>query len=216
MGYTYAQVRTKFTSRMNRRDMSQADADGYLQDCITRIQRGVRVPAMEKAVLFNLDATYTTNGGLFIPSDYLKLRRMSFNEEYALRKEDESIVIPLAKYNTGSPLVFCRRGGLWFLGPTPDITSPATVIRVDYWAEFPAMINDTDETVLTDIASDLMVYGALSYACDHYSDKRGDKFETRFMQIVTDLESQGDDDELAGGAAIQPAYVLDDDLEGTW
>ena len=217
MGNTYGDVRTKFISRMNRRDLDTSTADGFLQDTITRIQRGLRVPAMEKAVVYNIDSTYATNGGLFIPSDFLQMRRMAYDDKYALRKEDESIVLPTAYGASGMPEMYCRRGGLWFLAPTPEVadTAPYDTIRVDYWAEFSAMIQTTDETVLTDIASDLMVFGALSYACDHFNDKRGDKFEARFLQIVNDLQGMADEDELVGGAAVQPAVFFSDDLEGT-
>lgn len=223
MGNTYGDVRTKFMARMNRRDMDTTLADGFLQDAITRIQRNMRLPAMEKAVIINIDSSYTTNGGIFIPADYLQLRRIMYNEEYAVRREDESVVVPLARYATGMPEVFCRRGGLWVLAPMPegpvtlpDLSLSYNKVRIDYYAEFPAMINTSDESVLSDIASDLMLYGALSYACDHFSDKRGDKFEARYMQIASDIQGMADDDELAGGAAVQPSFFYADDLQGTW
>lgn len=223
MGYTYGDIRTKFISRMNRRDMTTTDADGFLQDAITRTQRILRVPAMEKSIIVQVDSAYTTAGGVSIPTDFLQMRQVTYNDQYELQKADVSTVIPLATFNTGEPQLFCRRGGLWVLGPTPEgpTTDPNTLVttynkvRVDYYAEFPAMINTTDETWLTDIASDVMVFGALSYACDHYADKRGDKFEARYLQIVGDLENMGDEDETAGSASVRPAYQFADDLEGT-
>lgn len=209
---TYGDVRTKFISRMNRRDMTVTDADGFLQDTITRIQRILRVPAMEAAVNFTIDGTYDANGGLFIPSDYLQLRQMTYNDKIELRKEDVSLVVPFAANNVGESYLFCRRGGLWVLAPKPEA---GAIVRVDYYAEFPSMTQITDRTPLTDLASDLMIFGALSYACDHWSDKRGDKFEARFTQILSDIEGMGDDDETSGSAAVQPAYGFNDDLEGT-
>lgn len=217
MGNTYGDVRTKFISRMNRRDMTTDMADGFLQDAIKRIQRTLRIPAMEASVSLPVDSTYTSNGGFLIPNDYIKLRRISWNDTSFLQREDESRVLP-ASADTGIPQIFCRRGSVWVLGPTPDqnTATAASVVRVDYWAEFPQMLVTTDETILTDIADDLMTYGALSYACDHFSDKRGDKFEARYLQIAGDIEGQADDDELSGGAAVQPAHEYDDDLEGTF
>jgi hypothetical protein len=208
---TYGDVRTKFMARMNRRDLTTTLADGFLQDAIKRIQRTLRVPAQEKSIIVTVDTTYTTNGGIFIPSDYLKLRRISVDDTYFLTKEDERVVIPMSA-TVGIPSVFCRRGGTWTIGYTPAQDS---VVRVDYWAEFDAMEATDDETILTAIAEDLLIYGALSYGCDHYNDKRGDKFEARYLQIVNDIEGQGDDDELAGGSAVQPYLVFDDDVEGT-
>jgi hypothetical protein len=37
---------------------------------------------------------------------------------------------------------------------------------------------------------------------------RGDKFEGRFTQIISDIQMQADDDELSGGAVVQPAYSI--------
>src|SRR5512139_3619897 len=219
---TYGDVRTKFISRMNRRDLDTTTADGFLQDAITRIQRIMRVPAMEKSLFINIDGNYTVNGGLLIPSDYLQLRQITYNDKSELQKQDVSIVLPIAQ-DTGEPRVFCRRGGVWVLGPTPEgpTTDPVThvitynIVRVDYYGEFASMTLPADSTILTSIASDLLVYGALAYACDHWSDKRGDKFEQRFTQILSDIEAMGDDDETAGGASVQPAYFFSDDLDGT-
>lgn len=220
MGNTYADVKAKFVGRMNRRDMTDALADGFLQDAIKRIQRTMRIPCMEKTIIVTVDATYTTNGGIFIPSDFIKIRSMSYNDIEFPRREDESLVVPMLQ-NVGIPTMYTRRGGLWVFAPTPD--GPYLVngvltnnfIRINYWAEFDPMIAPTDETVLTDIADDLMTYAALSYACDHFTDKRGDKYEARYLQIKDDIENQADEDETAG-AAVQPALCYDDDLEGTW
>lgn len=287
---TYGDVRTKFISRMNRRDMDTTTADGFLQDTITRIQRIMRVPAMEKSIAVSIDSSYTTNGGIFIPSDYLQLRQITYNDQYELQKEDVSAVLPQAYASSGMPQIFGRRGGIWVLAPVPegpatvtgvtnavtaagsttlnfastpaglraggaiaDLTAssvippgttivsvtPTTVVmsaaatgagvgngdlinftvfnvvRIDYYAEFGPMAQVTDETALTDIASDLMVFGALSYGCDHFNDKRGPAFESRFTQILSDIEAMGDLDETSGSAAVQPAYFYSDDLEGT-
>lgn len=220
---TYGDVRTQFIARLNRRDLDTTMADGFLQDAIRRIQRNLRVPAMEKSVTVNVDSTYIANGGIPIPSDYLQMRQMTVNDDFELQKEDVSLVIPRARHEKGLPTVFARRGGTWVLAPFPDspVTDPNTglttfnVVRIDYYAEFPPMVQPTDETVLTDIASDLLIYGALSYGCDHFNDKRGDKFESRYDQILSDIEGMGDEDETSGSAAVQPAYFYSDDLDGT-
>lgn len=222
MGYTYGDIRTKFIARMNRRDMDTTSADGFLQDAITRTQRILRVPAMEKSFVINVDSSYASNGGIIIPSDYLQMRQMTFNGQYELVKTDVSKILPMIAFgNTADPVYYTRRGGLWVLGPIPSgpVTDPVTgittysTVQIDYYSEFPSMALTTDETWLTDIASDLMVYGGLSYACDHYMDKRGDKFEARYLQIVSDIEAMGDEDELTGSASVTPAYQLDDGLD---
>lgn len=211
MGNTYGDVKAKFVSRMNRRDMTDTMADGFLQDAIKRIQRTMRIPCMEKTILVTVGADYTTNGGVPIPSDFIKVRNVSYNDIEFPRQADEAQVMPMS-FNIGVPTAFCRRGALWVFGPTPE---QGGVLRISYWAEFAPMFAPTDETVLTDIADDLMTYGALAYACDHFSDKRGNTFEARFLQIKQDIEDQADEDETSD-AAVRPVLCFDDDLEGTF
>lgn len=210
----YGELRTKFIARMRRRDMDTTLADGFLQDAITRIQRVVRVPAMEKSIQVTITPETYPNGRLAIPSDYLKLKDITVNGRHKLAKRELDWVIN-GSSAVGTPNSYARQGGAWVLSPRPfdQFTDDAgnvrsTVIRVDYWAEFPSASLPTDDTILIDIASDAVLFGALSYACDHWNDARGDKFEARFTQIISDIQSQADDDETSGGAVVAPAYTI--------
>lgn len=215
----YADTKAKFLRRLNRRDCTDALADDFLQDAITRIQRVLRVPALEKSVVVTLTAdTYYTSGRLPIPSDYLKLRQITINNQPPIDKQDLGSVLRLVGHGSGMVSCFARQGGAWVFGPVPDTTYTdptgvvqTSVVRIDYYAEFPTEATPTADTILTDIASDLLVYGALSYACDHFTDKRGPAFEGRFTQALSDLQAQGDDDELSGGAAVTPAFCFPED-----
>jgi hypothetical protein len=215
----YGETKTQFRAQLNRRDCSDALADIFLQDAITRIQRVLRVPAMEKSVNVTLTAaTYFTNGYLPIPTDYLKMKELTVNGQTVLTKRDLSFVLPTAACNVGCPEFYARQSAGFILAPTPltQYTDNlgvvhSTVVRINYWAEFPTESAPTDDDILSDIANDLIRYGALSYGCDHFTDKRGDKFEARFVQILSDLQAMGDDDELAGGASIAPAYAWPED-----
>jgi len=201
---TYADCKTDFLSILNRRDCTDPLADTYLQQSIQRIQRIPRIPAMEKSVEVTLDDdTYFTDKRLAIPSDYLKLKDIIVNGEVVMSRRDLRTVLGLAANSTGTPIYFAREGGAWAFAPTPQ---DVTVIRIDYYAEFADTVNPADVSALTLVAKDLVVYGALSYACDRWNDKRGDRFEQRFTQIVGDIQAMADDDELTGGAQVAPAY----------
>src|SRR5882757_4657040 len=85
---TFGDTRTKFLSRLNRRDCTNTLADGFLQDSITRIQRVMDVPAGEKSLQVTIgDATYLTAGRLPIPNDYIRLKDISINGKRVLRKQ---------------------------------------------------------------------------------------------------------------------------------
>ena len=201
---TYADCKTDFLNILNRRDCSDALADTYLQQSIQRIQRLPRIPAMEKSVEVTLDdVTYFTDRRLAIPNDYLKLKDLIVNDEIVMSRRDLRMVLGLAANSTGTPIYFAREGAAWALAPTPQ---DPTVVRIDYYAEFSATVAPGDISTLTIIAKDLVVYGALSYACDRWNDKRGEKFEGRFTQIINDIQGMADDDELTGGACVSLAY----------
>ncbi len=205
---TFGDTRTKFLSRLNRRDCTNTLADGFLQDAIRRIQRIPRIPAMEKSVNVTIsDVTYLDDGRLPIFSDYIKLQNLVYNQgttgEAVLVRRPLHEVLEAVTYGTeGTTSMYARQGSSWILGPTP---LSGDVVRVDYWAEFTSISLDADTSILLDIADDLVIFGALSYACDHFNDKRGPRFEERFVQILSDIQAQADDDELSGNAVVQQA-----------
>lgn len=210
---TYGEIRTKFLSRLNRRDCSNSLADGFLQDAITRTQRLLRVPAMERGVAITIsDVSYFDNGYLAVPVDYLKMREISVTLADGTKRS--LVRKPLAEVQAGTalqdyPYSYARQGASFVLAPYPLVDQ---VIRIDYYAEFPTTDEVDDRTNLTDTASDLLVYGALSYAADHWSDKRGESFEGRYTQILSDIQAMADDDELAGTAVVQQGFTYPEDI----
>ena len=73
------------------------------------------------------------------------------------------------------------------------------------------MTADTDENDLAAVASDLIIYGALTFAADYYLDERRDIFEAKFQTFLSELQEQANDQELNGGTqAIQPASTYTD------
>jgi hypothetical protein len=198
---------------MRRRDVTDALADGFLSDSIKRIQRVMRVPAGEKSVQLTVDDdNYLDNGALAIPSDYLALKDITHTNGSStriLKRQPLSVVLNEVENGAeGTCWCFARRGAAWVFGPVPVSDD---VVRIDYYSEYEDASEDADETILLDIAEDLVVYGALSYACDHFADKRGQAFEARFSQILADIEAQGDDDELSGNAAVEQGFYYPSD-----
>ena len=80
-----------------------------------------------------------------------------------------------------------------------------------YYAEMPALVNDADETALTQVASNLITYSALTFASDFYLDERGALFESKFNQLMLEHQEMANDQEMNGGTqSIQPAYSYQD------
>lgn len=212
---TYGEVRTKFLSRLRRRDCTSTLADGFLSDSITRIQRELTVPSAEKSVQVAFtDEIYYDNMILAVPADLIRLKDITIihaNGETVLKRAPLTEV--LTAVGDGSPLgsstIYARRGAGWVIGPTPLSSEE---VRIDYWSEYEAVSADADENILLDIADDLVVFGALSYAADHYEDKRAERFEARYQQILAAMQAMGDADELSGNAAVTLGYTYPDDF----
>lgn len=201
-------VRAKVIGLLNRRDYTSSLLDVWIDDAQRRAQRIVRIPAMERIIDYTID-TYTNiagHPGIIIPSDFLELINLSVDDE-VLRRADLNSVRKLESLTSQSPKLFARQGSRWRLGPPPETDA---VIRIHYYADNPALVLDTDESTLSLVAPELLIYGALSYACDYFLDKRKQSFEQVFMGVVQDLQAQALRDELSGGAVVQPTHAYPD------
>lgn len=210
---TRAELRTKFLSRLRRRDCTSALADDFIDDAVRRIQRGLINPGMEKSVEYEIDDTTYANGRLSLPSDFLRMREVSVTladgTKRALdRKSLSEVQVEATTDYLAYPTKFARQAQWLVFAPYP---LDATVITLDYYGEFDDMDADADETILSSMAPDLVVFGALSYAADHFEDKRAERFEARYMQIATDLNDMAQADELTN-ASVSMAYSYPTDF----
>lgn len=204
---TLGEMKAQFTSLMNRTDLRNNTSlvSTFIDQAIMRIQRDLRVPMMEKSILATVGTSYN---GLSIPGDLLELIALTVDSdadgspEYQLQRAELTTVKTLAQ-TIGSPRKYARQGSKWFLGPRP---AAGDRVRIDYYANFPDFASDSDSNVLSEVAWDAVVYGALSAACDYYNDERLTNFEARYTQIIKALQEQADSDELSSDAAVAPVY----------
>lgn len=203
---TYGEVKTEFSALLNRRDATSTQITTFLQNSIRRAERKLRIPAMEKSVNITVGSDYI---GLPIPSDFLQLIRISDEDDKELKLHDFTDVAYLAQA-TGTPRIFTRRGSYWLLGPAP---AAAEVFRVDYYGECDEVSADADDNMLTLIAPDLLIYGALVFAAKHFTDKRLPVFEDTWQQIIDEMHDQAARDELSGGAVVRIANPFPSDEE---
>lgn len=205
----YGELQAQFEGLLKRRDMTSTQSQIFLQQAVSRVQRVLRIPPMEKSVSVTYDGVTFQNGEIPIPNDYLRMIAMSVTApdgtERVLKLKDLQTVLGLAS-STGCPSAYVRRGGLWKFGPTPDAD---TVFRIDYYDEFPALEDAADSNFLTAGPTDLVIYAALTYAGEWFVDKRTPTWEARFQQIVAEIQNQADQDELIN-AEVSSAYDIPD------
>ena len=168
---------------------------------------------MEKTIRYTIPNTYDPTLGLAIPSDLLELIDLNVDSD-----GDGIFDYPLQRVNLKDamrtsqvidvPEVFARKGGYWIIGAQPAVNS---VIEIVYYAEFAPLVNPMDTNVIATVAWDVVVYGALSAACDYYNDDRFERFEGRYSQISKALQDQADADELTADACVRPALLFAND-----
>lgn len=193
-------IRTQIKALMNRNDFTDALANTFIDQATARIQRTLRIAPMEKMGLYTITAV--TPDTLVLPNDFLNVKHL-YTGDTVLEYVDLSKFLGTPT-TTGIPRIYTRIQGSLKVKPTPVMDS--TVVLV-YYGEIPDLVADSDETWLSVIASDLLIYGALTYAADYFIDDRKADFETRFAQIYAELEEQNRLGEMDQSAIrVQPTY----------
>lgn len=202
----YGDVQSQFTSILNRRDITNSLVTTFMGMAIQRIQRQLRVPAMEKLVTYTFSGS--ENGIIPVPGDLLEIIAIALNTDYNQRKLTRTDLQSALKLNriTGVPTSYYRGVEGYIVGPRPVA---GTVVYISYYADSSGLSATTDHNWLTDAAPDLLIYAALSYAADYFLDERAQSFEQRYLSIAQDLQDMADDDELMN-AQISPAYSAND------
>lgn len=202
----YGELKTQFEGLLKRRDLTDTQRDTWLQMSITRIQRVLRIPSMEKSATVLTDSA-SQDGIIPIPNDLLELKAVTIDAEETDLQSRSLREVLQGRVNVGTPTMYARRGSDYVVSPYPtdDLT-----IRIDYWGEFDALSDDTDENALSISAWDVIVYGALVLACDWFLDKRASVFKEHYTLMMMELQSQADRDELTN-AHVSPAHVYSED-----
>jgi len=200
----YGQLKTHFDALLNRSDITTALTEQFLSDGIARIQRSLRTPMQEKVLTVAISALTPS---ITFPADFLETISLYY-DEYELQRISMKRFRELNQSNfTGKPMYYTRQGPNLLLYPQPVTGS----LVLYYYAEMPALVNAADETPMTRVAANLIIYSALTFASDYYLDERGELFEAKYNQFLAEHQGMADDQELNGGTqSILPAYGYGD------
>ncbi len=199
----YGQLKTAFETRLKRRDLPTGASGEYIQQGISRIQRTLRVPAMETTETVVIDGSYDPDVGIDVPSDLLGLINIS-TINGSLRRAGLIEVLG-AVTEVGVPRIFAQRGLTYLLGPYP---LDADEIRIDYFAAPAALSDNTDSNFLSIYAPDIIIYAALVYAADDYLDRRGPTWSQNYTALLAEYQAQADMDYLSG-SSVAPTHFYD-------
>lgn len=196
----YLDVKTQFLGLLNRRDITPTLVNTFLTYGVQRIQRELRVPAMEKVAIFTTDGTFQVD----VPGDYLEMINIYTNTtttHQRMVRSDSQKILDYTKI-PGIPQYYSRVGGKFYIGPVPPT---GTQVFIHYYADAASLVVDTDINWMTEVAPTLLVYAALSYAADYFLDDRKQLFEASYIQIAEQLQNMALQDELAN-ASVSSAY----------
>lgn len=200
----YGDIRTQFQSILNRSDCSNTLADTFLNQAMLRASRDARVSQQEDFATATVGSPWL---GFPVPSDLRQVISFSADgKPMSHRTLDKYLNLTYNSPDTGTPLYYTRVKDYYQFWPTP---ATDTVLNLYYYGAFEDFANDNDETELSAISWDLLVYGALSYAADHFIDERAEAFENRYMQILDSVQTTSQTED--GQGEMQPAYSLGED-----
>lgn len=196
----YVDVKNQFLGLLNRRDITPTLTDTFMGFGIQRIQRELRVPAMEKI------ATVLADGSpqIPVPGDLLEVISIHTNDQANHNKLVRCDLQTILDYSriAGVPKFYYREATSFNLGPYPP---SGTAIWINYFADASNLSADTDTNWITEVAPTLLIYAALSYSADYYLDDRKQMFEASYIQIAEQLQQMALQDELEN-ASISHAY----------
>ena len=196
----FVDVKNQFLGLLNRRDITPSLTNTFMQFGIQRIQRELRVPAMEKLADFVTDGS----ASVAVPGDYLEMISIYTTDTTSHKRLVRTDAQTILDYSQipGNPHYYSRIGGSFVIGPVPP---SGTNIFIYYYADASALVADSDTNWLTEIAPTLLIYAALSYSADYYLDNRKQMFEASYQQVADQLQNMALQDELEN-ASVSSVY----------
>jgi len=191
------QIRAHFKALLNRSDCADTLADTFIDQSITRIQRNIRIPSMERQQAYNINSAEPQES-IILPSDFLEIIDIYFDNT-SLSRVPMRTILEMSKNNdVGAPKFFSREQGSLVLYPRPSTGT----LYLNYYGQFTDLVSDEDSNDLTNVASDAVTYGALAYASDYFIDERGALFEQKLSMFLSELQQQANDAETSGTVQV--------------
>lgn len=191
------QIRAHFKALLNRSDCSDALADTFIDQALTRIQRFLRIPAMEQQQTYSFTSG-TAITQVVVPANMLEIIDLQYDGMGLVRVPLHEMAEQHKVAETGSPKYFSREREVMKIAPLPT----SGTLYLNYYAEFDELTDDSSENIITLIASDLLTYTALSYAADYFLDERGPLFDQKSGQFLAEIQEQANAAEQSGVAQV--------------
>ena len=189
---TLGELRAQFSAILSRRDMRPELATTFIKQGISRLQRQLRAPCLEKLSFL----TPTMPASAFdVPADLLEIKEIVVNGEHL-----EAVSwrrVPSASSAAGQPRGYTRVGPRILLHPP---MAPGGELILHYYGEAAPLTGDTSANELTAAVPDLVIYAALSFAGDFFMHDSQSSWEARFQTMLQEALDQAQQLEFMGGS----------------
>lgn len=213
---TYAELKQDVINLINRNDCTDALAGTFINQAQRKMSRTLRIPSLEKKLTVTAGTTSaavydSTEGEITIPSDFLEMVYIYTDKSVLQRTPLRTFIELNNKVSaTGSPKYYTRLQNKFALKPVP---STGKVVNLVYYADPEDLSADSDTNSMSLISPDVLVYGALVYACDYFNDNRKPIFEATYNSLYADLVALVEaTDQASADTSVQPSFSFNDDL----
>jgi hypothetical protein len=196
-----------FQALFNRDDCSTAQAQVFVLQGISRIQRDCRLPSMERSLIITPSQPMQF---FMVPADLIQpIDVMIMHQDGRWRALDKKPYREVVRFaNHPHPMFYGRmQTQMWLGGPA----ATGQQLNFLYYGNFsPFAADGSTDNELTASTPDLALYAALSYAGEQYEHPATDRWESRFQSIRQEVISMALDLDAEGGPqVIQSVYPTD-------
>jgi hypothetical protein len=188
--------RTLFQGWLNRSDCPNSLADTFMNRAIARIQREVRIPAMEASYTpAQTNGTWATVG---LPDDFIAMKDVVADCQLVYPVTLDRLL--LQPNQPGCPRFYTR-----VLGTLQFRPWPVNSLTIYYYGQFGALVNDTDTNALLSAAPEVLLWAHLAYAGDFFKMDEKAQWEQQYEGERDALVQQGHDaDFFNSPQGVQP------------
>jgi len=200
----YGEVKSHFQSLLNRSDNTDALTEVFVGQGIRRIARQLRAGMNEQVQHITISSQ---TASFTLPSDFIEFIDLYYKDRVLVRLPNNQFRRFTENPVAGRPKHFTRQQEQVFIHPQPSDGE----LVLYYYADFPALVADSDTNNLTTAAPDLLIYSALTFAADYYLDERASIFEQKYQGFLSEVQLQAQNQELRGSTQqIAPAYQFEE------
>lgn len=194
---THEELRNLFKGILNRDDCTDTQADQFLGMGLMRTERLLKTQAMGKTVSITGVALL---GPIPIPEDLLTVRSVRVNRVPIKRNSEANFD---AEADTTEALSFILQGETLLISPA---LSEDDVVELIYMSGFTIPTDDTLSPIYATDIPDVIAYGGLWFAADHFMDTRKADFGNTYLTLVAEAQLFAHEQAMSGGLYITNPY----------